>query len=353
MATSGLDGVVVAETELSHVDGERGELWLRGWRVEDLAAQGSFEVVLALLWHGDTARAPEVADALGAARVRMSERVSLVTGLDGVASMRAALAPLEGAAPLELVAAAGEVFVAWSCRAAGRVDPGPDPSLPHADDLVRRLRGSVDPARARAFAAYLATVADHGMNASTFTARVVASTGSDDTSAVVAALGALKGPLHGGAPGPVLDMLDAISEPSAARSWLARELAEGRRIMGMGHRIYRVRDPRVAVLESALATLRAAGVDSPRWALARVVEAEATQLLAEKQPTRPLRANVEFATAVLLEVVGVDRAAFTAAFAVGRVAGWLAHTEEQRRTGRLLRPQSRYVGPVPSGVTAS
>lgn len=345
--TGGLDGVVVADTVLSHVDGEAGELWLRGWRVEDLARRGSFEDLVALLWHGDLDQAGAVRDALGGARVRMAPRITFPDGLDGPAALRAALAPLEGASPIELVAATAEVLVAWSARRRGAPAQPPDPSLPHADDVVRRLRGSPDAARSRAFAAYLATVADHGMNASTFAARVVASTGSDDTSAVVAAVGALKGPLHGGAPGPVLDMLDAVGAAGRARAWLTAELDAGRRIMGMGHRIYRVRDPRVAVLEEALAALRDAGVDSPRWALARAVEAEATALLAERHPDRPLKANVEFATAVLLDVVGLDRAAFTAAFAVGRVVGWLAHVDEHRRTGRLLRPESRYVGPRP------
>lgn len=343
---SGLDGVVVADTSLSHVDGERGDLWIRGWRVEALAARGAFEDAVAVLWHGDVARAEEVAAALGAARVAMAPRVAEPRGPDAVTALRAALAPLDGATPIELVAAAGEALVAWCAARRGRSAEAPDPRQPHAADLVRRLGAGPNPARAPAFAAYLATVVDHGLNASTFAARIVASTGSDDTSAVVAALGALKGPLHGGAPGPVLDMLDAAGPDP--EPWLRAELAAGRRLMGMGHRIYRVRDPRVAVLEAALASLRAAGVDTPRWAHARRVEAAATALLAAHKPDRPLRANVEFATAVLLDVVGLPRAAFTGAFAAGRIAGWLAHADEQRRTGRLLRPSSRYVGPVPA-----
>ena len=343
---SGLDGVVVADTSLSRVDGEGGALWIRGWRAEDLAGRGSFEDAVAVLWHGDVRRGPEVADALGAARARMAVRIGAPVGSDAVTGLRAALAPLEAATPLELVAAAGEGLVAWCARHRGMPAAPPDPSAAHADDLVRRIRGEADPARARAFASYLSTVLDHGLNASTFAARVVASTGSDDTSAVVAAIGALKGPLHGGAPGPVLDMLDAA--PEDPTGWLRAELEAGRRIMGMGHRIYRARDPRVAVLEEALGALRRAGVDSPRWAHARRVEAAATALLAERKPDRPLRANVEFATAVLLDVIGLPRAAFTGAFAAGRVAGWLAHADEQRRTGRLLRPASRYVGPVPA-----
>jgi citrate synthase len=191
------------------------------------------------------------------------------------------------------------------------------------------------------------------MNASTFAARVVTSTQSDPVSALVAAVGALKGPLHGGAPGPVLDMLDRIGDAASVRPWLTAELAAGRRIMGMGHRIYRVRDPRAFVLERALADLerqRAGRPDQGRLALARLVERTAEDLLAERHPDRPLRANVEFYTALLLEAVGLDRACFSTTFAVGRCAGWLAHIAEQRRTGRLIRPGSRYVGPLPAAA---
>jgi citrate synthase len=207
---------------------------------------------------------------------------------------------------------------------------------------------------ARGLDAYLVTVADHGMNASTYAARVVTSTGSDMVSAVVAAIRALKGPLHGGAPGPVLDMLDAVGAPESAHVWIERELDAGRRIMGMGHRIYRVRDPRAAVFERAAQLLARAmaargGPEGDRvlarLALARAVEREAEASLARRHPDRPLKANVEFCTAVLLEAVGLPRESFSPAFAVGRVAGWCAHAIEQRERGRLIRPASRYTGP--------
>jgi citrate synthase len=209
------------------------------------------------------------------------------------------------------------------------------------------ITGTPDAERARGLEAYLVTVSDHGMNASTFTARVVASTGSDMGSAVTAAIGALKGPLHGGAPGPVLDMIDGIGQPDRAAAWLESELLAGRRIMGMGHRIYRVRDPRAAVLERAVERLEQAGVRSERLALARAIERAAEDLLRKKHPDRPLRANVEFYTAVLLDAVGLPRTLFSPAFACGRVAGWCAHVLEQEKTGRLIRPASRYVGPKP------
>ena len=172
---------------------------------------------------------------------------------------------------------------------------------------------------------------------------MVVSTGSDLVSALVAAVGALKGPLHGGAPGPVLDMLDAIGRPDAAEAWLESEIAAGRRIMGMGHRIYRVRDPRAAVLERA-----AQGLGGARLELARAVERAAEGALKRRHPDRPLRANVEFYTAILLDAVGLPRAGFAPTFAVARAAGWCAHVAEQRATGRLIRPDARYTGVVPS-----
>jgi citrate synthase len=168
-------------------------------------------------------------------------------------------------------------------------------------------------------------------------------------SAVVGAVGALKGPLHGGAPGPVLDMLDAIGQPSRAEAWLEEELEAGRRIMGMGHRIYRVRDPRASVLEAAIERLsRDEGASLGRLGLARAVESSARLVLSRKYPDRSLQANVEFYTAVLLDALGIDRTFFSPMFAIGRVAGWCAHVAEQQSTGRLIRPESRYIGPVPS-----
>jgi citrate synthase len=242
------------------------------------------------------------------------------------------------------VIGAAPVFVAaWSRRRAGQPPVAPDPALGHAADYLRMTIGRAPDAGAvRALDAYLVTVIDHAMCASTFTARVIASTASDLISAMVGAVGALKGPLHGGAPGPVLDMLDAIGTPAHAEAWLLDELAAGRRIMGMGHRVYRVRDPRAAVLETAVRPLL-----SPRLELARAVEAAAAKILREKKPDRPLAANVEFYTAVLLDAVGLPREQFAPTFAVSRIAGWSAHVIEQHRTGRLIRPASHYIGALP------
>jgi citrate synthase len=247
-----------------------------------------------------------------------------------------------------LVGASAVFVAAHHRRRFGKAALAPSATRGHAEDFLAMLQGDApNPALVRALNTYLVTISDHGMNASTFAARVVTSTGSDMVSAVVAAIGALKGPLHGGAPGPVLDMLDAIGEPEHAEAWLRRELDAGHRIMGMGHRVYRVRDPRAAVLEKAVHELSGHAHPSGRLALAQAVEAQATALLDARHPDRKLRANVEFFTAVLLEAVGLDRRLFTATFAVGRVVGWCAHIAEQNAKGRLIRPASRYVGPMP------
>jgi citrate synthase len=265
----------------------------------------------------------------------------------GMAALRAPAEPFERTAD-RLVGAVAVWLAAWQRRRLGLALVAPDPARSHAEDLLRMLRGAPAPAAlVRGLDAYLVTVAEHGMNASTFTARVVASTRSDAVSALVAALGSLKGPLHGGAPGPVLDMLDAIGREEDAAAWLAAELAAGRRIMGLGHRVYRVRDPRAAVLETALAALERAGVASRYLGLARAVERAAVAALDAHRPERRLRTNVEFYTAVLLDALGIPRELFTPVFAAGRAAGWLAHFAEERAVDRLMRPRQRYVGPLP------
>ena len=353
---SGLDDVVVASTALSDVDGARGELIIRGYTVEALAERARFEDVCALLWNGAWPTSSDTRDIREELAQTRQEAFAMLPTLgdalaapDAMESLRAAVSHLRSAGDVldraRLTGAIAVFAAAWERQRAHQDPVPPRPDLSHAADMLRMLSGiEAEPASVAALDAYWCSVVDHGMNASTFTARIVTSTGSDAISAVAAALGALKGPLHGGAPGPVLDMLDAIGDTSRARPWLERELAVGRRIMGMGHRMYRVRDPRAAALERAIRALEASGVSARRLPLARVVEREAEHLLAERHPNRPLRANVEFYTAVLLDAVHVPRSLFTAMFAASRVAGWCAHIDEQRAVGRLIRPASVYVG---------
>lgn len=337
LSASGLEDVVAAVTRLSDVDGAEGRLVIAGGAVEELAGNVSFEEVTSRLL-GRTVTARDLGEAREAAFEQISTLGDALDLPDAMDALRASMAHLGEVDPLRIIGAVPVFAAAWA--RAGKKPERPDAKATHAADYLRLARGRTpSEAQVKALDAYLVTVVDHGMNASTFAARVVASTASDMVSAVVAALGALKGKLHGGAPGPVLDMLDAVGDAANARGWIESALERRERIMGMGHRVYRVRDPRAFVLERAVRELEA----SPRLALARAVEAEAEKILAARHPDRPLKANVEFYTAVLLEAVGLPRTLFTPTFAVGRVAGWCAHVEEQRLVGRLIRPTSRYV----------
>ncbi|GGF48101.1 citrate synthase [Aliidongia dinghuensis] len=358
-ASDGLDGIIAAETVLSHVDGEQGRLIFRGHDIEELAGHVSQEAVAALLWHGftDEAAAPEtISRALGEARVAAFEigrpLLPAAAGLTVTEGLRLLLAALPDTYPLPhhlLATAAMPVFVAALARA--RQDAAavpPDPALPQAADFLRMLRGMpATPDHVAALETYLVTVADHGLNASTFTARVVASTRAGVFSSVVAALCALKGPLHGGAPGPVLDMLDAIGYEDQIEPWLEHAISDGDRLMGFGHRVYRVRDPRADVLKTVALSLRAG---SNRIRFAEAVEAGALRVLARLKPGRRLDTNVEFYTALVLEALELPRDLFTPIFAIGRVVGWTAHIMEQTRGGRIIRPQSAYVGPMPKAA---
>jgi citrate synthase len=342
--SNGLEGVVVAETRLSDVQGQAGSLVIAGAEVETLAGRVSFEDVASMMMPR-----PD----FGRGRARAWDMLDVPPLENGMDALRASVARLEADDPETIVGALAVFAAAWSRGTHGLEPLAPDASLGHAADYLRMLTGQASEPLARAMDAYLVTVIDHGMNASTFTARVIASTGSDLVSAVTGAIGALKGPLHGGAPGPVLDMLDAIGSPERAEAWIRGELAAGRRIMGMGHRIYRVRDPRAAVLEREVQRLERTGAGGGsarirvKLALARATESAAERVLAERHKERALRANVEFYTAVLLDAIGVPREAFSPTFAVSRVCGWCAHVLEQRKTGRLIRPASRYVGALP------
>ena len=353
-ASDGLEGVVAAETVLSHVDGERGRLIFRGHDIEDLAGRTSQEAVAALLWDGFVEAVPAAgAGALGAARGAAFEiarpLLPPARGLSPVEGLRLLLAALPDTAAIPhhvLATAAMPVFVAALERdRRGETPVEPDPSLSQAADFLRMLRGApATSAHVAALETYLVTVADHDLNASTFTARVVASTRAGVFSAVVAALCALKGPLHGGAPGPVLDMLDAIGHAERIEPWLEQAIGRGDRLMGFGHRVYRVRDPRADVLKEVALSLRGG---ANRIRLAEAVEAGALQVLARLKPGRRLDTNVEFYTALVLEALALPRELFTPIFAVGRVVGWTAHILEQTQGGRIIRPASAYVGPMP------
>ena len=354
----GLENVVAAETVLSEVDGQAGRLVIRGRAVEELAGHATYEETARLLLDGFFDDLPaDLAPAIGAARAEVFAHVAALDAtllaLTPMEAMRALTARLADgddlATALRLIAAPAVFTAAVVRRQAGQPALAPDPALSHAADILRMLRGAPAPAaEVKAFETYLVTVIDHGLNASTFTARVIASTHAGLASAVLGGISALKGPLHGGAPGPVIEMLDGIGTPGRARAWIERALDRGDRLMGFGHRVYKVRDPRADALKRAVRTLsERSNVLPGRLAFAEAVEEAALAILKDRKPNRSLQTNVEFYTALLLEALAFPPSAFTCVFAVGRVTGWIAHAREQLAAGRLIRPQSRYVGPRP------
>ena len=350
---TGLENVIAAATSLSRVDGANGELIIKGYLVETLAASMAFEDAAYLLWDGLFEELPPQDDLgarMGAAREAAFDLLPPIeTGDDIVKFLRlgwANLADNESLGAAIKLAAAGPVYTAAAIRRArGEMPIPPDPKLSSSEDFLRMITGKLpDVSAARALDAYLVTVCDHGLNASTFAARVVSSTRAGLTSAVVGGISALKGPLHGGAPGPVLDMFDAIGDEANAEAWISDALQRGERLMGFGHRVYRARDPRADALK--LAAKRLPGT-SGRIAFAEHIESKVLGELRKKYPDRALETNVEFYTAILLEALNIPREAFTAIFACGRVLGWIAHAREQIAEGRIVRPKSVYRGPVP------
>ena len=354
---AGLEGVVAAETRLSGVDGEAGELVIAGFPVEELAGRASFEETVYLLWHDALPDAEQLSafrEALAGQRALPPATVELLRAVaaEGVPAMdalrMAAGTVMPGASydeALALVASLPTIVAAYGRMLEGEEPVEPDPDLGHAANYLYMLTGEAPGEEfTRALETYLNTASDHGMNASTFAARVIVSTRSDVVSAVVGAIGALKGPLHGGAPGPALDVVFEIGEAGRAERVLREKLGRGERLMGFGHRIYRVRDPRADVLAEAAERLYATEGDSELYELALDVERTALRLLAEHRPGRNLQTNVEFYTALLLHGLALPTGLFTPTFAVGRVAGWTAHCFEQQASDRLIRPQSAYVG---------
>ena len=364
----GLAGVVVAETEIGDVRGLEGFYHYREHSAVELARTSSVEAVWRLLLDGalpDQATAAEFAAEVRALREIPAEVVEALPAVarttahaDALAGLRAALPmfagsrgirPLLDIGPDErrrealLIGAAVPTIAAalWRLRRGeGLVEPRAD--LDHAANYLWMLTGQEPAAEAvRAVNAYLVSTIDHGFNASTFTARVVASTGADLAAAVTAGLGSLSGPLHGGAPSRALELLELGSGERAA-AYVREQVAVGGRIMGFGHAVYRTEDPRSALMKEV-----ALGFGGPRVQLALEIEAAILATLDEVKPGRALRTNVEFYAALVMEAAGIPPAMFTATFAVARVLGWTAHALEQARAGKIIRPAARYVGPAP------
>ncbi|MFF4490169.1 citrate synthase [Streptomyces sp. NPDC001544] len=365
----GLAGVVVTDTRIGDVRGREGFYHYRQYSAVDLARTRGFEDVWHLLVHGELPDAERgaafAAETAGLRRLPEEVRTALpalaaASRASGpLAGMRTALSLLgaaKGFRPVydidadqrraDTVAACAAVPTLLTAlyrlgRGLDPVDPRED--LSYAANYLYMMTGSEpDPRRARAIEQYLISTIDHGFNASTFTARVIASTGADVAACLVGAVGALSGPLHGGAPSRALDALDAIGTPERIDSWIRERVLAGERVMGFGHAVYRTEDPRSRMLRDI-----ALGFGGPRVDFAVEVERRVEAILAELKPGRELHTNVEFYAGVVMELCGLPREMFTPTFAAGRVVGWSANVLEQAADSKIIRPAARYVGPRP------
>lgn len=361
----GLEGVIAAQTKLSHVDGSAGELVIAGFSLEEIAGRAAFEEMVYLLWKDELPDFDQLNDfraelaaqrdlsgvTLDVLAAAARQKTSVMDALRMAAGTLSLGAPEAGKAGdllpagISLLSRLPTIIAAYWRLLQGQAPLEPQQDLNYAANYLYMLFGE-QPAeeRARGLETYLNTVIDHGLNASTFTARIIISTGSDLVSAVVGAIGALKGPLHGGAPGPALDMVFEIGEEAQAEAYLRSKLERKERLMGFGHRVYRVRDPRADVLAAAAERLYREAGDMNLYNLAKSVERVAVGLLAEYYPQRNLQTNVEYYTALLLHGLGLPTELFSPTFAASRAAGWIAHCQEQYSQNRLIRPQSEYTG---------
>jgi citrate synthase len=365
MAGQGLEGVVVADTHISEVSGRDGRLAYGGYPIEDLAEHASFEEVCHLLWYGDlpvTHELEHLDQRLRHARAVHPDTLRILrllpTGTHPMAALRTAVSALAGfdedaesgdpnalgRTAIRLTAQMPTLVAAFERIRSGHDPIEPHPGLGHAANFLYMLSGDEpDELSARIIDAALTLHAEHGMNASTFAARVTCATLADMYSAVTSALGTLKGALHGGANEQVMGMLEEIGEPERAAPWVRAALDRGEKIMGFGHRVYRTLDPRAPILKRLAGRL--AGAAPTNWLAIseRVQEVMATEM---RRRGREVHANVDFFSASLYATLGIPRDQFTSVFACARVAGWTAHVLEQLRNNRLIRPESRYVGPT-------
>ncbi len=352
---SGLEGVVAFATEIAEPDKEGGALRYRGVDIEDLVGSVPFEKVWGLLVDGsfDPGLSPAEPHPLlirsGDPRVDVQAALAMLAPEWGMSQILD-ITDEQARTDLARASVMALSFVAQSARGLGQPwvpQPAIDEASTIAERFLIRWRGEANPDHAKAIDSYWISAAEHGMNASTFTARVVASTGADCAAALSSAVGALSGPLHGGAPSRVLQMLSEVEESGDADAWVKQALDRGDRLMGFGHRVYRAEDPRARVLRRTARELGA-----PRFEAAEALERAALAELAARKPDRVLATNVEFWSAVVLDLAEVPSELFTSMFTCARVAGWSAHILEQKREARLIRPTAKYVGPAPRPVSA-
>jgi citrate synthase len=346
----GLEGVIAFETEIAEPDKDGGALRYRGVDIEDLVGSITFGNVWALLVDGKFGPGLPPAEPFpipvhtGDVRVDVQAALAMLSPVWGYRPLLD-ISDEEAREQLARAAVMGLSYVAQSARGLG------NPAIPQSridqcativERFMVRWRGEPDPAHVKAVDAYFVSAAEHGMNASTFTARVIASTGADVAAAMSGAIGAMSGPLHGGAPARVLPMIEEVERTGDARKVVAGVLDRHQRLMGFGHRVYRAEDPRARVLRRTCRELKA-----PRYDVADALEQAALTELRERRPDRPIETNVEFWAAVILDFAEVPPHMMPAMFTSARTAGWSAHIMEQKKTGRLVRPSARYVGPPP------
>jgi citrate synthase len=347
----GLEGIVAVETEIAEPDREGGALRYRGVDIEELVGHYPYERVWGLLVDDDLdSRMPdpepyEPAALTGNAPADLQAETARLAGAWGLGKLNE-ISDEQAREDLGRLSAQMMSIVARSARIAdGKTDTVPDEVVARgttaAETFLLRWRGEADPRQVKAIDTYWICTAEHGLNASTFTARVVASTGADCGAALSSAVGALSGPLHGGAPAYVKPMLEEAAARGDAEAWVQDALASGKRIMGFGHRVYRAEDPRSRILKRTAVEL-----GSPLVDVAQELEAAALVALQERHPERVLATNVEYYSAVVLDIAEIPPPLAPAMFACSRVAGWSAHILEQKRTGKLFRPSARYVGPA-------
>jgi citrate synthase len=354
--TPGLEGVIAFETEIAEPDKDGGALRYRGVDIEDLVGKITFGNVWALLVDGKFGPGLPPAEPFpipvhtGDVRVDVQAALAMLTPIWGYQPLLDITAE-EAREELARAAVMALSYVAQSARGIG-VPAVPQRRIDECKTIVERFmtrwRGEPDPRHVAAVDAYWTSAAEHGMNASTFTARVIASTGADVAAALSGAIGAMSGPLHGGAPSRVLHMLDGVEQTGDAEKYVKDLLDRKERLMGFGHRVYRAEDPRARVLRRTCQEL-----GSPRFDVAEALEAAALAELQARKPDRVLATNVEFWSAVVLDLAEVPPQLFTSMFTCARTAGWAAHILEQKREGRLIRPTAKYVGPGPRPVPAA
>src|SRR6478609_4765990 len=354
----GLEGIVAVETEIAEPDKEGGVLRYRGIDINDLVGHYPYETVWGLLVDNDlsvTMPEPEPYEPVGLTGNAPSDLQAETARLSGAWKLGKLNEISDEQARDDLGRLSGQMMaiVARSARVAdGETEPVPEEVVARgetaAEKFLLRWRGEADPRHVKAIDTYWICTAEHGLNASTFTARVVASTGADCGAALSSAVGALSGPLHGGAPAYVKPMLEEVTAMGDAEGWVRDALASGKRIMGFGHRVYRAEDPRSRILKRTARELEA-----PQVEVAEELEQVALKALQEQHPERVLATNVEYYSAIVLDVAEVPPPLAPAMFACSRVAGWSAHILEQKRTGRLFRPSARYIGPAERSLASA